>query len=434
MKRIKKSLKRYLPAYALAAIIVTLITLLWPTTMTSYASQTNALATPKYVVLGWNNLGMHCQNGDFSTFCILPPYNVLWAQVIKVGDPPQIVTSGVKVEYSFPQNTYSAGSKTLPDKTNFWTYAKDLFGVKLAPNVGLTGKSLSGKMDVSGDHFIAEGIPLTEYRDIDVRTDLPFSRWPRYPFQLAYLAVKDVNTNELLTSNIIVAPVSSEINCASCHSRTGDATMTYPIQATNNVFLNILAIHDYLNPGKYTTPLVSQTPVLCADCHASAALGMNGLPGVSSLSNAIHNHHKDLMDITPDTAGCYHCHPGTKTKCLRCVMSQNYAVSCVTCHGTMSEVAQNPSPWLNEPRCDSALCHGSGYELDNPLYRESKGHNGIYCAGCHDSPHVIAKSRQYNDSIKFTIEQGTTGTLKKCTTCHLTKPTDAFVHKMVVKN
>ncbi len=53
---------------------------------------------PAYAVLGWNNLGMHCYNPDFSNLAILPPYNTLVAQVIRVGDPPQIVTSGVIVE------------------------------------------------------------------------------------------------------------------------------------------------------------------------------------------------------------------------------------------------------------------------------------------------------------------------------------------------
>ncbi len=56
-----------------------------------------------YVILAWNNLGMHCYNPDFSDLAVLPPYNTLWAQVIKVGDPPQIVTSGITVEYSFPK-------------------------------------------------------------------------------------------------------------------------------------------------------------------------------------------------------------------------------------------------------------------------------------------------------------------------------------------
>ena len=84
---------------------------------------------------------------------VLPPFNNIWAQVILRGDPPQIVTQGIQVEYSFPDNTYSVG------KTNFWDFAEKLWGVKLAPNVGLLGKGLAGTLDASGDHFVAEGVP-----------------------------------------------------------------------------------------------------------------------------------------------------------------------------------------------------------------------------------------------------------------------------------
>ena len=88
------------------------------------ASQAQQSATG-YVVLGWNNLGMHYYNPDFSNPAILPPYNTLIAQVIKLGDPPQIVTSGVTVEYSFPDNTYSDDDADRSDKTNFWDFVND---------------------------------------------------------------------------------------------------------------------------------------------------------------------------------------------------------------------------------------------------------------------------------------------------------------------
>lgn len=396
---------------------------------TEQASGAVAVAKPVYRVIGWNNLGMHCYNGDFSDIAILPPYNTLWAQVIKVDEPPQIVTSGIIVEYCFPLNTYSASKPGFPPKTNFWEYVEPLFDVNLPPNVGLTGKGLKGVMDLQGDHFTAEGIPLTEFNDSSVRrTDT--SKWQATPYQLAYIIVRDAGTGRELTRNIIVAPVSSELNCVNCHADDGDATTRYPITPTGKVATNILTLHDYLNQGKYDKPLMESRPVLCAKCHADAALGMNGIPGVSNLSNAMHNHHKDLPDITPDTAGCYNCHPGPKTQCLRCTMSQNFALNCTTCHGTMDDVRQNANPWVNEPRCDDIVCHGNGYALDKPLYRESKGHGGMYCAACHDSPHAISKSREYKDSIKFTNLQGHAGTLQKCTVCHTTMPTQPFVHSL----
>ncbi len=387
---------------------------------------TNPSPTAKgYIVLSWNNLGMHCLNPTFQTLAILPPYNTLWAQVIRKGEAPEVVTSGITVEYSFAENTYSAAS--TPQKTDFWTYVKQLFGADLAPDMGLAGKTLSGQMDLVGDHFEAVGIPLTEFRDADATAGGDYKTWTRYPYQLATVIVKSAVTGEELTRATVVAPVSSEINCSNCHGDTGDATTSYPItpSGTENVDLNILRIHDFLS----ATTLEASQPVLCASCHASNALGTAGVPGVNSLSNAVHGHHKDLADITPDTDGCYNCHPGPVTKCLRDVMTTKGEVAgCVTCHGTMATVAVNANPWLNEPRCDSATCHGARYAQDKALYRESKGHHGIYCAACHDSPHAIAPSREANDALKFTAFQGHNGPIDTCSLCH-TSESGGIVHE-----
>jgi hypothetical protein len=386
-----------------------------------------------YVILGWNNLGMHCYNRDCADFLILPPYNTLEAQVIQVGDPPRIVTSGVVLDYNFPQNTYSAGRRHLPQKTNFWDYAEQIFGLtqELVPDIGLTGKGLRGTMDPGVDSFTAEGIPLTEYRDIDARGADP-TTWNRYPFQLARLTLRDASSYQLLARNLVVAPVSSELSCDMCHSDTGDATTRYPITPTGKIETNILTLHDYLSAALYPPEasdlLMDSRPVLCAKCHSSNALGAAGIAGVSSLSNAMHNHHQALPDITPDTAGCYSCHPGSLTQCLRCTMSQDFMLNCTDCHGLMADVAVNPNPWLNEPRCDSTACHGAGYAMDQPLYRDSHGHGGVYCTGCHDSPHAIAKSREPNDAIKFGLLQKRSGTLRDCTICHATRPTTRFRH------
>ena len=42
-------------------------------------------------ILGWNNLGMHCMDSDYSVFTILPPYNTIEAQLIVGG---KLVTNG----------------------------------------------------------------------------------------------------------------------------------------------------------------------------------------------------------------------------------------------------------------------------------------------------------------------------------------------------
>jgi hypothetical protein len=366
-----------------------------------------------YVLLGWNDLGMHCYQRNFQDIAVLPPYNTLWAQVIKRGDPPQIVTQGIRVQYSFPDNKISS------TKTDFWTYAPQLFGVNLPDNVGLKGKGLADVMDAKNGFFIAEGIPLTEFSDSAPNTP--------YWYQKAELVAKEANTGTVLASLTVVAPVSTEMHCDTCHAPGKD-----PGGNQARTELNILALHD----REQGTNLLNSRPVLCARCHSSNALGAPGVSGVPSLSNAMHGLHSEPVPSTLD--GCYSCHPGPTTKCLRDTMSQNVTsaidptrkMNCIDCHGTMSQVAQNPNPWLNEPRCDG--CHTPTatheYNQNQALYRFSQGHGGVYCEGCHDSTHAIAASREPNDAIKFYQLQGYPGPISRCIVCHLTQPTGPAPH------
>ncbi len=404
-------------------------------TTTTTTTTTLPSGDAKYIVLAWNDLGMHCYNPDFQNIGILPPYNTLWAQVIMVGNPPRIVTSGITVEYSFPDNTWSAGDPQYPDKSNFWDYEDKLFGVSLEDGVGLTGRGLSGEMTAQSDHFVAEGIPLTEFTDTEAKSGAP-STWVADPWQQALIVVKDSATGAEIARTPTVAPVSTEINCGNCHGDAGDATTGYSITATGNVDTNILTLHDYLNSGEFAIrgyeSLMSSRPVLCASCHSSNALGTTGAEGLKSLSNAIHGRHSTLSEITPDTSGCYNCHPGPVTQCFRDVMSQedDGEITCVRCHGTMTKVTQNTDSWLKEPRCDS--CHGDSTQTE-ALYRNSVGHSGIYCAGCHDSPHAIAPSREPIDDVKFALLQGRATTLRTCTVCHETRPVGQFKHEYAPK-
>ena len=374
---------------------------------TTYLPVVARTIPPNYVLLGWNDLGMHCYNHDFQDLAVLPPYNTLWALVIKKGDPPQIVTQGIRVQYAFPDNTTSS------NKTNFWTYVGQLFGIQLPENVGLKGKGLADVMDVKSDHFVAEGIPLTEFSDSAPTV--------RYPYQKANLTAIDIQTGAVLATLTVVAPVSTEMHCDTCHASGKD-----PGGNKARVELNILAFHD----SEQGTNLLNSRPVLCARCHSSNALGAPGVSGVPSLSNAMHNKHTEEVPDTID--GCYSCHPGPTTRCLRDAMSLNITspidptrkMNCIDCHGGMANVAQNANPWLNEPRCDT--CHTETatkkFNQDKPLYRFSKGHGGVYCEACHDSTHAIAASREPNDAIKFLQLQGHMGTLNECTVCHYTQP------------
>jgi hypothetical protein len=77
----------------------------------SQEDNTGLLGTdyPGHVVLAANDLGMHCADQDDSIFSVLPPFNVLHAQVIKRGssdnNPPVVLSdSQVSVVYSAASN------------------------------------------------------------------------------------------------------------------------------------------------------------------------------------------------------------------------------------------------------------------------------------------------------------------------------------------
>ena len=373
-------------------------------------SETAVTVNDDYIVLGWNDLGMHCYNRDFQDLAVLPPYNTLWAQVVKKGDPPEIVTGGITVTFSFPDNTYSIG------KSNFWDYDVPLFGVDLPPNVGLAGTGMAGEMELLTDHFVAEGIPLTEFRDSDLINP--------YPYQLATITAYNESTGATLAQSTVVAPVSTEMNCDDCHYDGGVEDV-----ATGRVETNILTLHDMEHLAEYppasSGPLMDRRPILCANCHSSNALGKPPVGDIPSLSNAMHEKHNE--EVSSDLEGCYKCHPGPQTQCLRDTMYQS-GMECIDCHGVMDLVGQNPNPWLLEPRCDNVACHGSGYQQDQPLYRMSQDHGGLYCAACHDSPHAIAPTVQPNDGLKFSALQMFPGTLQDCAVCHTVAPTDPGPH------
>ncbi|MEJ2634921.1 MAG: hypothetical protein P8184_06475, partial [Calditrichia bacterium] len=299
-------------------------------------SVSGQLFAQKYIIIGWNDLGMHCANKDFQTLAVLPPYNNLMAQVIRLGDAnslPQVVTDGLRVTYEVPGNTYSVG------KTNFWSYEDKLFGVSLPDNIGLKGAGLSGDMELVTDHFFREGIPLTPFPDNDLTHE--------HPYQLALLKVYD-SQNNLLAETQPVIPVSNEINCVSSGCHTSEQ--------------QILDRHgEELNS--------TNTPVLCANCHADPALGTTGGGEAPIFSRAIHSRHANI------TNDCYKCHPGPNTQCLRGAMYQK-GMKCQDCHGDVANVANSISngrtPWLEEPSCGAAECHGPDYaEESGKLFRQS---------------------------------------------------------------
>ena len=84
-----------------------------------------------YRILATNDLGMHCVDADFSVFSILPPYNVVNAQVVRTdgtGKPTLLNDSNVVLRYSPIADSNGSINSRSGDKTNFWVYVARTYG------------------------------------------------------------------------------------------------------------------------------------------------------------------------------------------------------------------------------------------------------------------------------------------------------------------
>ncbi|HNW60004.1 MAG TPA: cytochrome c3 family protein [bacterium] len=346
--------------------------------------------TAQYVVFAWNDLGMHCLNPTYDQAVILPPYNTVWAQVIKRGNPPQIVTTGLTAQYRIIDNTHSYSKRSF---SQFWDNAKKLFGTDLQQDKGLNlvdpnlHNGLAGEMVNRNDHFEVDGIPLTPVDDS--------GNWN--PFQVAEITIKNAG-GTVVAQTRTTTPTSDDINCGKCHGA--------------NAFADILQKHD----SKHGTALQGNKPILCASCHASPALGMTSSSG-NYLSKNIHKSHATRG------AACYDCHPGEKTSCNRSKAHTAADGNCTSCHGDMNNVANTiatgaRTPWVNEPKC--ATCHAGVPQVDTgtTLYRNAMGHGNVYCASCHSSPHAMVPSTQASDNYQAMQYQGKAKTIGSCGVCH----------------
>ncbi|MBI3448645.1 MAG: PKD domain-containing protein [Acidobacteria bacterium] len=356
-----------------------------------------AAAPGGYTLVGWNNLGMHCMDADYSVFSLLPPYNTIHAQLV---DPQGVLltpAAGVTVQYEAVADTSGSINTTSVGKTNFWTHVLDLFGASPAPDMGLAGRAMPGPantprpmaFDPAFGWFIAEGIPITPRDDAGAHNPYPMMR----------LTARD-SAGAVLATTDIVLPVSDEMTCTACHA-SGSNAAAAPLTGwindpdpTIDFRLNILLRHDqgkgagaayrqalidagYDETGLYATATSGGKPILCARCHASNALPGTGLAGIPALTNSMHALHAPVVDpatgLTLDASAnrgaCYRCHPGSTTRCLRGAMGSAVAadgtmkMQCQSCHGSMAAVGDPARQgWLDEPDCQS--CH-TGTETHN---------------------------------------------------------------------
>ncbi|MEI7900621.1 MAG: Ig-like domain-containing protein [bacterium] len=382
-----------------------------------------ASAQTNWHVLGWNNLGMHCMDNDFSVFSILPPYNTIHAQLIwSANNTAHLIQTGAGYSVSCAAIADPAGSinKTSIGKGNFWTYVPLLLGQTLPPDAGVDlskagypqsfmpgTNNLPKPMNYETNSvwFASYGIPITPYDDLMRKNPYPMMR----------LSVSKGNVQVATTD--IVLPVSDEMDCRICHASGSDPAAMPPAgwvwepSPTRDYRLNILRLHDarqfqkmptnypvilaasaFTTNGLYASVVKNGKPVFCAACHLSEAVPGTGYPGVPPLTTAVHGLHATVTDPTTlltldannNRSACYRCHPGSETRCLRGVMGTavaangTLAMQCQSCHGSMSVVGSpSRTGWLNEPTCQT--CHSGDAVSNNGQIRYTSSFtNGVY--------------------------------------------------------
>ncbi|MDX2415282.1 MAG: cytochrome ubiquinol oxidase subunit I, partial [Bacteroidales bacterium] len=280
-------------------------------------------ANDDYVLLVWNDLGMHCISDDEQHFSFLPPANTFNAQLIKRGALPEIITEGVKIKYQVEEQ-----HRNPQNHSKFWEYDVPTYGADLEDGLGLAGMGLSGEMHAKADRFAAELIPVVPYRD-----DGKYNPFPLFTF-----VAEDAEGNQIATTRA-VAPTSTEMGCRNCHG--GGWSWNNVSGMSPETSKNILAAHDRYNNTSLLQDALAGEPKLCQSCHADPAIGAAGKEDVLNFSAAMHGFHANYLTDEYGEA-CNMCHPSSTDGNTTCLRGRHADfLDCTSCHGSLEDHAHS---------------------------------------------------------------------------------------------
>lgn len=422
----------------------------------------------EYILLAWNNLGMHCISDSSPFWVLLPPANDLFAQVIKRGPVPEVITEDIKITYKVEK-----GFENPSAHIKLWDHAGSIFGKKLERNIGLSGHGLSGEMHLNEDLYAYEAslIPVVPYPD----------NGGYNPYPLFTIEAVDKKSGKRLAITKTVASTATEMGCKNCHG--GEWRVDDLAGFTDATSADILSVHDKNSGTNLLEMAKNGQPQLCQSCHPDPVLGTKGKPGLLNFPAAMHGWHANYLS-NRGTEACFKCHPSRPsgpTQCLRGGHANN--LDCTSCHGFLEDHALsllkkekengkpgaerlmkhlNPrkvnsladiiprTPWINEPDCMG--CHTDFTRPDiksangfnkwtkgmDELYRMSHDETGeLMCEACHGSPHATypAKNKLSRDidniqPLQYQNSRKTIG-FKKCSVCHIVEITEPPVHHLM---
>ena len=419
--------------------------------------------TDSYVLLAWNSYGIHDLTDADNYWSFHPPGNDLFAQLIKRGEVPEVVSDNVVVSYSV-----EAGFLNSYGYVQFWNNTYFLLGRELPVNIGPSGNGLYGTMKFTAQGaFVVEGVPVVPYPDGG-----GYQPYPRVTVEARDLA------GALLASTQVVLPVSTEMGCKNCHG--GPWRVDGRAGFSDQTAADILASHDRISNTDLLALAESGKPVRCQNCHIASDKETKENHSNLSLSAAIHGFHANYLSGRDDDA-CNACHPNSSTGSTHFMrgIHKTIGLTCVECHGYIEDHALsllkmeklqgkkkaaylmenlvprsvesvkdvNPrSPWVNEPDCLN--CHvdfeppeviatfNQWTDNEKGLYRNRKEiSDSIFCAACHGSPHALypaenpyGQNRDVLQPLQYQNLPFPIGSNKNCSVCHTIEMEDDFHH------
>lgn len=428
----------------------------------------------EYVLMAWNTLGLKCISDCDDYWSLLPPGNTLYAQLVRRDFFPEIVLDDVLVTYRVED-----GFENPADHVSFWDNSESLIGRQLPDNISGSGLGMQGEFKLNDDlmTYVAGGIPVVPYSDDGSINPYPFF----------YIEARDKHTGELLAETKVVAPVSAEMGCNTCHG--GEWRVQGKMGISAVTASDVLRLHDKRNKTDLMDRANAGNPVLCQSCHPDPLLNAKGDPELLNLPAALHGFHANYLTDREGAEACNTCHPSDPdglTDCKRGVHATTVSLDCTSCHGTLEDHALtllkgeyelgkteragelmkhieprlvaslddiNPrTPWHQEPDC--LTCHQdfakpeshdvSAFNVWNEdvseLYRLRADNMGLMCQSCHGATHAeypavnkFGKDRDNIQPLQYQGEPYAIGANNNCAVCHLQEMTSEAHHPNILE-
>lgn len=407
----------------------------------------------EYVLLGWTGQGMHYISDNNRFFGLSNPGTTIYAQLIKRGKPPEIVSGNIELTYRIED-----GFDMPSSRIDFWKHSKALFGREIKENEGLSGNKTDGKMDYN------ENIMAYSAADIPV---VPYRKDGAYiPFPMIYIEARDAQNGRVLCSTGISVPASTEMGCRNCHG--GNWAKKSMTGLSDETALDIIRAHDRSNRTELEALVKRGNPQMCSKCHSKVQADTDIGTKHLNLSASIHGFHANYISKN-DPDPCSNCHTSSGfSKSYRGIHS-SIGLECSNCHGKMEDHAlsllihekkdgkksaeklmknlyprladsvtqiEPRKPWVNQPDCLN--CHTGFNPPDTDqspqnmwtrdaksLYKMRSDEVGIMCPACHGITHaeypaanIFGDERENFQPLMYQKNRYPIGANKNCSLCH----------------